>query len=265
MTKILVHSGFHKTGTTSVQKMLVHNRARLERHIRFLTRPTMIGACEAARAYSASRHPADLTEFASEIAAVFEDIDQDDDRPLVLSSEDLSGLMPGRRNLVAYDAAPLLMKAIADTAQAAFADPPELTFLYTTRTAQEWLRSCYAQHLRAVRMTLSFEEYREKYASSADLDAIVDQVKAAVAPNRVVSATLEDVGDRPIGPLAALMDALDMPGKVRRHLDVLPPANVSMPEELLQAMLEANRSTLSDAEVSKAKSEARRIWLTGHT
>lgn len=265
MTRILVHSGFHKTGTTSVQKMLVHNRARLERHIRFLTRPGMIGACEAARAYSASRHPADLTEFASEIAAVFETVDVEDDRPLLLSSEDLSGLMPGRRNIKRYDAAPLLMKAIADTAMAAFNEPPELIFFYSTRNGPDWLRSCYAQHLRAVRMKLSLDEYCEKYAPSADLDDIIEQVRSSVRGCKVVSAPLEEIGKRPIGPLAALLDALGMPGRARRHLDVLPPANVSMPQELLEAMLEANRSDLSDAEVSKAKFEARRIWLTGHT
>jgi hypothetical protein len=261
--KILVHSGFHKTGTTSVQKMLVHNRVRLERHIRFFTRPDMIGACEAARAYSASRHPADLTEFASEIAAVFEEIDTDDARPLVLSSEDLSGHMPGRRGLSRYNAAPILMKAIANTAEAVFAETPDLTFFYSTRNADDWLRSCYAQHLRAIRMTLDFDEYRAKYAKSADLEAIVDKVRDMVSPHKVVMSPLEEAGSRPIGPLATVMDALDMPGRARRWLDVLPPANVSMPQELLDAMLEANRSNLKDADVSKAKSEARKIWLTG--
>ncbi|TCL08030.1 hypothetical protein BXY66_0061 [Shimia isoporae] len=261
--KILVHSGFHKTGTTSVQKMLVHNRARLERHIRFLTKPGMIGACEAARAYSVSRHPADLTEFASEIAAVFEEVDTSDPRPLILSSEDLSGHMPGRRGLTSYDAAPLLMKAIANTAEAAFAERPDLIFYYSTRTSDDWLRSCYAQHLRAIRMTMTFGEYRSQYAESADLDAIINRVRDTVGPYKVVSAPLEEAGARPIGPLATIMDALEMPGRARRHLDILPPANVSMPEELLDAMLLANRSDLSDSEVSKAKSEARRIWLTG--
>jgi len=263
MTKILVHSGFHKTGTTSVQRMLVHNRASLEHHLRILTKPDMIAACQAARAFSVRRHPADLTEFASEIAAVFEDVDPSDPRPLVLSSEDLSGHMPGRRGLKTYDAAPALMKAIADTALAVFKDAPDLIFFFSTRSADSWLRSCYAQHLRAIRMTLDFEDYRTQYAQSADLDAIVDDVRKAVAPNTVVSTPLEEAGSRPIGPLAAVMDALEMPGRTRRGLHVLPPANVSMPEELLSAMLEANRSNLSNAEVSKAKSEARRIWLTG--
>ncbi|KPA23280.1 hypothetical protein shim_04750 [Shimia sp. SK013] len=263
MIRILVHAGFHKTGTTSVQKMLVHNRPRLERHIRFITRPGMIGACEAARAYSASRHPADLTEFASEIAAVFEEIDTDDSRPLVLSSEDLSGHMPGRRNLTRYDAAPHLMKAIADTTQAAFGDGADLTFYFSTRAAEDWMRSCYAQHLRAVRMTLSFEDYCTTFADSAKLDAIVEQVRDSVAPFKVLSTPLEEASTRPIGPLASVMDALDMPGRARRGLEVLPPANVSMPQELLDAMLEANRSDLSNEDVSKAKFEARRIWLTG--
>lgn len=263
MTKILVHSGFHKTGTTSVQKMLVHNRTPLERHIRFLTKPDMPGACAAARAYSVSRHPADLTEFAIEIAATLDKIDTADPRPLILSSEDLSGHMPGRRGLTRYDAAPILMKAISETARTTMPEPPELTFYFSTRSAEDWLRSCYAQHLRAIRMTLSLDQYCEQFAQSADLDVIVEDVRAQVGDAKVISAQLEEAGTRPIGPLAAVMDALEMPGRTRRHLNKLPPANVSMPEELLAAMLEANRSDLSDAEVSKIKSEARRIWLTG--
>lgn len=263
MTRIVFHTGFHKTGTTSLQNMLRHNRRVLKRHFRMFTRDRMIGACNTARAYSASPTPAALVAFSSEIAALFEQIDPHDPRPIAVSSEDLCGHMPGRRGLTSYDAAPALMKVIAQTAARAFATPPELTFYFSTRAPDSWLRSCYGQHLRAIRITDDFAHYRAQYAASANLERIVSEVRAAVAPHPVVSCALEVATTRPLGPLAPLLDALDMPGSVRRKIDVLPPANFSMPPELLDAFLAANRSALDDSAVAEAKSQARKIWLTG--
>ncbi len=265
MKQVLIHAGFHKTGTTSVQKTLIHNRKTLRRHYQIFTRRNMPGPCEAARAYSISRTPADLLIFSSEMAELFSRIDAGDPRPALLSSEDLSGHMPGRYGLNTYAAAPLLMKAICHTATQAYDAPIELTFLFTTRNPEPWLRSCYAQHLRAIRLTQDFDSYRASHAASADLANIVARTRLAVAPHKLHATPLESLGDRPLGPLAALLDVLETPRRVRRRIEPLPPANISPPQELLAAYLETNRSTLDDDTVAQAKIQARRIWLTGKT
>ncbi|MEP0990888.1 MAG: hypothetical protein ABJG73_15005 [Tateyamaria sp.] len=263
MKRILIHAGFHKTGTTSVQQTLLHNTRTLRRNFQIFTRKNMTGACEAARSYSASRNMADLLVFTAEMTGVFEQVDVQDTRPVIISSEDLSGYMPGRRGLSTYSAAPILMKAITETANRVFNSQPELIFYFSTREPQSWLRSCYAQHVRVIRITQTLEEYQKEQAASADLGRIIDGVRLAVAPHRVVASSLEDNAPRPLGPLAAVFDALSVPSKIRRRLSVLPPANVSLPQELLNEFLAANQSDLDDATVAKAKTEARRIWLTG--
>ena len=53
--KIIIHAGFHKTGTTSLQQNLRANRAVLRPDIRLVLRPGMTALCESARAYSRSR------------------------------------------------------------------------------------------------------------------------------------------------------------------------------------------------------------------
>lgn len=261
MKQILVHAGFHKTGTTSVQKMLVHNRKTLRRKLQIFTRRNMVGPCEAARAYSIRRTEADLMAFCSELAASFAKIDPTDPRAVLISSEDLSGHMPGRFGLTLYDAAPALMRALCDTAQQAFDAPVSLSFFFSTRAPEAWLRSCHAQHLRAIRMTDDLDSYATQYAASADLDAIVSAVRTAVAPHRVHSAPLEDLTDDPLGPLGILFDTLDIPPRLRQQLDILPPANLSPPDALLADYLATNRSDLDDATVAQTKIAARRAWL----
>ncbi|WP_165798793.1 hypothetical protein [Shimia abyssi] len=241
----------------------MHNSNCLRRNLQVFTRKHMIELCEAARAYSVSREMSDLLAFSAEFAALVEQIDPTERRPVIISSEDLSGCMPGRRGLTDYRAAPILMKAMSETAARAFNAEYKLTYYFSTRQSDEWLRSCYAQHLRATRMSATLSEYCEKYRSSADLDRIVDGVRLAVGASSVVATPLESLSKRRLGPLGGLFDALEVPSKIRSRVKALPPSNVSLPQELLDEFLLANRSDLDDDTVKKAKFEARQIWLTG--
>ncbi len=261
MAPLLIHAGFHKTGTTSVQKMLEKSRRDLKPHLRVFTRARMVATCEAARTYSASRKASDLLAFATEIGTLFESLTPEDPRPAIISSEDLSGFMPGRNNQTKYDAAPLLMRTIAETAKMVWPTPPPLIFFFSTRAGEPWLRSCYAQHLRAVRVKVDFETYAKRHAESADLEAIVTGVRAAVAPHAVVSHALEDCATRGLGPLAPILDTLEFPRELRRKITKLPPANTSLPPELQAAFLQINRSSLDDQTVAQAKAEARKIYF----
>ena len=260
MVRMLIHAGFHKTGTTSVQKTLAHNQRLVSRHIRVFLRKDMIAVCEAARAYSASRNPLDLITFSYEFASFLEDLDPNDERNICISSEDLCGHMPGRRGLQTYDAAPYLMKAIVHTMERALPETPETLFYFSTRDASGWLRSCYAQHLGAVRMKLSLPEYMHDYQDSANLAKIVAMARIAVEPHKVVTHALEEFSQTRLGPLQPISRYLEMPRRLQRNLELLPPANVSLPQSILSEYLRINQSDLDYNDVRKAKNQAMQRW-----
>lgn len=63
MRRVIIHAGFHKTGTNSLQQTL-----RDDLHL--LLRPAMLALCEYARAYSRSREKYDLGQDAKRRAAL---------------------------------------------------------------------------------------------------------------------------------------------------------------------------------------------------
>lgn len=260
MVRMLVHAGFHKTGTTSVQKMLGQNKHRLRPHAHICLRRHMIPVCEAARVYSATRDALDLIHYTHELTHFLQQFQGPQDRNICISSEDLAGHMPGRRNLQTYDAAPILMKAFVYTVEKVLPEPPEMVFYFSTRDAESWLRSCYGQHLGVVRMTMSLDDYRRDYAESARLDRIIDKVRIAVGPHHVERRALETMQDTPLGPLTPILDLLDVPPRTRAKLKALPPANVAMPDALQDEYLRINKSDLDQDAARLAKGHARERW-----
>ncbi len=244
--RVIVHAGFHKTGTTSVQQALRLNRAALKPHLRIVLRPAMVAVCEAARGYSAVPDAVNLALFQYELAQLAETWPARDSRPVLLASEDLSGHMPGRKGVKTYQGAPRLMAALVETLRRIHPGAaPE--FYFSTRRTDDWLRSCHAQHLCASRLTLDAAKYAKAYRRSANLDAIIDNVaKATACPTH--RAALEQ-GD----PLAALLDVIGLPDELRARLRPADPANTAPPAEVLAALLDLNRGDMSEPDLRAAK------------
>lgn len=250
--RVLLHAGFHKTGTTTLQQALLRNRRALSPHLRLIPREDLMPAGRTARAWSAGRDPMEMALFRYELAQAVEGWGRSDPRPVVLSQEDLCGNMPGRHGVESYAAAAPLMQAMAETLTELYPQArPELYF--STRAPETWLASVYAQHLRAMRMTLSAEEFAERYRAAADLDAVVDEIAETLAPLPVHRAALEDSRDRPLGPLDPLLDLLELPDDMRAGLDPQPPANTAPPPGCAAELLILNRSDLGDEALRAAK------------
>ena len=251
--RLIVHAGFHKTGTTSVQNMLRHNRATLSAQYRIITRHNFEAVCEAARAWSIRREDVEMGLYHYELAHFLEPL-ADDPRPVVISAEDLSGHMPGRHGLLRYDAAPALMTAICDIA-AQIAPNPQITFALSLRRAKTWMTSCYGQHLRAIRMTKSQTDYCAQMAPHADLATDAAAIKSALGARAAVASWwLESLPKSdPLGPLAPLLDLMQTPADLRARLLPLPPSNTALPPDALDALLSLNRSDLDRDALRRAK------------
>lgn len=250
--RLILHPGFHKTGTSTVQAALRQNRAALRDHLRVLLRPDMVATCEAARTYSRSGDVLDLALFRYEVAQLGDSWDTNDPRTVLMASEDLSGHMPGRHGLKDYSATPELMKTLVTTLGEIL---PDLTIdlFFSTRAPAPWLASCHAQHLRASRMIQSAEEYAETQRQSGDLNRIIDRIAAQNAPGMVHRCALEDSRSCPLGPLDPLLDLIPLPQSVRAGLHGVPPANTALPPEYAAQMLALNRSAGDDKSVHAAK------------
>ncbi|MEQ6249117.1 hypothetical protein ABMC89_09525 [Sulfitobacter sp. HNIBRBA3233] len=253
MRRVIFHAGFHKTGTTALQQTLRANRQALRPEIRLVLRPGMTALCESARAYSRSLSDVDLGMVKFEAAALARVLDDEMADQIFITSEDLSGHMPGRHGLRDYAAAPDLMRALA-VAFGAACPEDEIAFLFTTRAADPWLRSCYVQHLRASRMVLDADDYTSRLAASADHAAIIDRIRAEVPDHKVHVAALEDHADAPLGLAEVALDLLEVSAARRARLRPAQGHRNAAPTPAQTAeLLALNRSDLSQADLKAAK------------
>ncbi|MGR3379000.1 hypothetical protein [Salipiger abyssi] len=259
MTRVVIHAGFHKTGTSSAQAILRANAALLEPHLRVFLRDDFTPLIHAARSYSITRKEDGLTELRRQADRLFRRIDAADPRPVLISSEGLSGHLPGRRGLTCYDAAPRNMAALAEAARQRFGETLDLTFFFSTRDRDSWVRSTWWQNLRSTRLTEDIDLYAERIGKASDLPQIVATVAEVVAPVRVVAERLENSRERREGPLAPLLDLIDLPPEPRDSLEILPPENVQPDIGLGEVFLALNRSALKDPYLREAKKNLRRL------
>lgn len=248
--RILVHPGFHKTGTTSVQYGLDRNAGVLADRVRVLQMNDFPKAITAARRHTAQPAPRRLRNYAVGFAEAVAPLDPGDARPVLVSSEKLLGWIPGRRENWSYADTPDFMERLADVLIGHFGERAELVFYFTTRGAEDWQRSVYWQNLRSMRITEEFETYRARLAEGARLDDVVAAVRDRLAGRaEVIARPIEELAAEPQGPLGAILRQLGV-----RADDLMPFKSYNMqPPGAAEALLHLNRSALDDAELNETK------------
>ena len=255
---VIVHPGFHKTGTTSLQAALAENRELLRPHVEIFLRKDMPAVCRSAKLFSASHDQLDMAFFVYELSELLAACDPDDPRPLLLSSEDLVGYMPGRRGVRGYDAAPRLAATIREVVRDVLGTGARLCFHVSTRR-HGWLQSLYWQLLLSERMRLDQAQFKARFRHAADLDSAAGAIVRAVAPCPVTIAALEDMTG-PLGPLAPLLDRLEIPDGLRARLAPPIPRNTRGGPKLRARMLRVNRGDLSDRAALRRRRRMLREW-----
>lgn len=254
MNRIIVHAGFHKTGTTSIQRFLAQNRQILKPHAALLL-PGKLRAsvCPKASRYSQLGRPAILERFSAAFSDLLADI-RDDKPALIVSDELLSGRIPGRDGQPAYHAAPDLMAALSKALHEHFGHGVDLHFLFTTRDPAAWLKSTWMHNLRNSALTQEFDDFARDYAEAANLSDAITPIRAALPRDQVHEARLEDVATAPFGPAEAILRLLDLPDTVRARLT---PAGIHnrapADPDLAGRLLELNRSGLDPQALKHAK------------
>jgi len=266
MRQILLHAGFHKTGTSSIQHFLWINREVLAPHFDLRMFRHMKPVVRLAALFSRTGNPLDLVDMVGLLDDVFDEFPVNDDRDLLISCEGLAGHLPGWPGVKDYGAVPTLMTYVAGYLSERFPDA-QVKLIFTTRTAPEWLYSAYRHHLRGHRLTLDFKSFDATFKSAANLDAVIAEVAKVLAPLPVMYLPMKDALAHPLGPGAALVDQMNVPADVRASLTPVGKGNAGPDDALWAQFLELNRSTLPDrvlSEKKKALAEAAALggWKT---
>lgn len=255
--RVLVHPGFHKTGTSSLQGFLVQHRDPLAGYFYGFGRDKAPELDLAATQYSQRPFRWRLWAFQRVLRTTLSACPAD--RDIVISMESLSGLMPGHRVLGGADArdyartAIPMGKAIIQEIRAIFGAQTEIIFLYTTREKSDWLRSVHGHLLRSIRFTDDLKTFRDRFESMPDLNAQADQMALALPDVRVERAALEDYTLARTGPARAVLDLMGVPKAVRKSLAPTPRANIGQPGDLRDSFLRLNRDISNKAELRTRK------------
>lgn len=208
--RLVVHPGFHKTGTSSVQAQLEAARERLAPRWAVGLRADLLDAPAAARAYSEGRSPVELGLFQAALADWFESPAVAQAQGAVISCEDLCGHMPGRPGITDYSAAAALLGALVKVAKAVFGPRLDLRFHLSTRGSEDWLQSLHWQLARTGTLGETGARFRKRMAPHADLAAMARRLADAVAPWPLDTLPLEEAAALAQGPVTPLLDLMGL-------------------------------------------------------
>ncbi|KKN25591.1 hypothetical protein LCGC14_0883250 [marine sediment metagenome] len=243
--QIILHTGFHKTGTTSLTATLRANRPALKPHVAMRLAPQMRELISATRGYSTWRDPLSLIKAEIRFRALLDELPSMPRRTLIITSEELGGHLPGRGDLKDYGAMPEILFQFWSIAREKFPSADIQVYL-STRAQSDWLESAYWQHVKSSSMTLDLDVYLERYQDSGNLEDMIDRIASRV-PCPVHSTALEHSRLRPLGPADPLLDLCDIPDALRDTLVPGAAQNVRPDPQTLMALLDVNRTVKDQA------------------
>lgn len=257
MTRVIVHAGFHKTGTTSLQDFLRTNQAALTPHLRYFGKTDFRAAGAHARIYAQRPFPWRLWRFRRSLSRFLRKLPPGG--TIVLSRETFSGGMPGHRRLggammMAYTKpATALAQVIIEELRQHFGQDTDITFFYTTRETMAWIRSVHGHLLRSIRLTDGFETFRAGFPDLKGPAEEAAEMARILAPIPVKTAALEDYSTHPEGPAAALLDLLAIPADLRATLKPAPRGNPGETAEMREIFRVLNTRKMSRGALRLAK------------
>ncbi|CUH83574.1 hypothetical protein TM5383_00765 [Thalassovita mediterranea] len=257
MRRILVHAGFYKTGTTSLQAQLARLADALEPYFHFYGPGALQRSGALAREFARSQTDESRRAFRRSFKRFAEALP--DTGNIVISRENFAGIMPGHRGVDGEvltginPAARMLARDIRAGLERRFGDQMDLHFLYSVRDRTDWLKSVHGHQLRSTGLRDDLVRFSELFPNNFDLRKDADKVAQALAPTPVHIRALEDYRAHPQGPAAMVLDLMDVPQEV---IDTLPPAerqNAGQDAALRAEFLRLNRLGMDRTALHAAK------------
>lgn len=257
--RVVLHAGFHKTGTTTVQTFLRWNAANLRPYLISAQNADLRDFIQSTRSYSMWTDPISQGQIGDLLAAFLRGLTWTKGNALLISVEEMSGLLPGlpqrrgRPEIESYAVAPALIGIIAAACRAALGPDTRVEAIFGTRDPESWLRSVYWQHVKTQRMTLSVDAFVDRFQAAAKLDDIVDAVARANPDVATHRFALEEAAATPFGPIGPILAPFAIPADVIATCRFPPPINTAPPAPALAEMLALNRSAMPSDDLKAAK------------
>ncbi len=264
MTRVIVHAGFHKTGTTSLQAFVETNREALRPWAdvylkRDLGRARYLGRLYGQRPWLA-RRLAFRHGFRAFLAGI------PDARTIFISRESLSGMMPGNRRrrlpwrggrgerLVRYERQAIALgHEMTAALRRRFGDGARIEFLFTTRKLEPWIYSLYRHILRTSALNDDFARFRADFAATPPLAEQARNIARALPGTVLHISALECARERPLGHGAMLLDLLGVPATRRARFRDAGHHHAGPSQALAERFLEMNRRTRPGRALKEAK------------
>lgn len=247
--KFVIHAGFHKTGTTTVQRTLQANRNVLRSCAEIFLPSDLEGAARAARRFSITQSDKSLQIFRSELKRILVEPHLDAKKTFLLSCESICGSIPGRKNVWSYHCAGRLLHEACESISEAFGQGHDITVILTTREPDAWMQSVYWQNLRSNRITEDFSDYSRQLKAGADLSALTNAIRSML--NGKASVVEVNLSQVPKGEHMTNV-ILASAGVPSDNVTPIEGQN-SRPTNGIQDLLALNRSNLSEVELGIEK------------
>lgn len=235
--RVIIHAGFRKTGTTTVQALLDDNIDHLHPHLGVITRtsdPSTDALHRAGRDYAKIPTAASAMAVRHAARRIDARIRRMPQSTILLSEENIIGhyiVAPaGDVFSVAADVLSILEEEFCGH---------DLAFVFTTRQRDKWLRSSYNQDVKFHKFPGSYDDWMKVQGTCRDIDdgrrLLEDKLRSPV----VFMAMETDLSEgRFLG--LSLLEMAGVPSKVTAALRQPAPRNASLGGAELEFMREIN-------------------------
>jgi len=259
--RVIVHAGFHKTGSSTIQAILRAARDRLPDWV-FGLRYDIAGISRAARHVSINGDPLELGLFKAALADWLNE-QRRDARGIVISNERIMGAMPGDPNVTSYAVAPVLLGAMRDVIHKQLGKSVDLQFYLATRDPAAWVDSLHWQQVRTSALTETQASFRARIAPQFDIDTVLAKTRAALGETPLCVRSLDNTRSLPEGPIAPLLDLMRLSPAERAQIKPAQPQN-ARPRgvdlaDLADALAAINAQGLSSDATEQAKRDLMRV------
>jgi hypothetical protein len=265
--RIVLHLGFHKTGTTSLQRFMTDHRAQLAPLVDIVDPVMCSDAALCVWRYAMRPLPWRRRAMLRAVDALAGGLAPGAARAMFLTAENLSGPLPGTpvghgvtlRDYVAIGQ--LVATQLVSAVRARFPGTPVI-LAYTTRGSEGWLPSAYAQTLLSSRLRLDFQDYKAALGPDFDLATQAQAIAALARPDDLAILPLEKHASNPLGLATPVFRLLGLPVEIDAGL--APPArlNTRLPSSVQDALLAANRRWMP---LSRYRSRLKKSLVCGQT
>lgn len=253
MTRVLLHLGLHKTGTTSTQTFLDNNRSIIEPHAALMLHRETRAIARWGWHYHMLRDPDALQVIDEELRDALDRLNLDG-RDLIISDENFLGQMPRGDGPDPYPCAVDLLTTYLSVFQV-LPQPVEVIAHITTREFSDWAISIHAHlasKLTQVRLTKDRESFINHIMEHGP-ETTLAEIRKALPDLDLRVEKMEALLRSPMSLAQPFVDFLHLSESEKSQLTPVGHRLRGFAPHIVDELIEMNRSDIDDDTLESAK------------